>query len=90
MKALVLLLPLWLTACDQKSDDRSVAPPPIPPAAEIAGPAQVSKPPAVVPLPKDQAELDRLILAGYTPHAGHLHPPGVEKCPLAKGAEAVM
>jgi hypothetical protein len=90
MKALMVLLALWLSACDRSGDQRSEAPPLTPPAAEIAGPAQVSKPPAVVPLPKDQAELDRLILAGYTPHAGHLHPPGVEQCPLAKGAEAVM
>jgi hypothetical protein len=42
-------------------------------------------------LPKDQKELDRLILAGYTPHGNHLHPPGVKNCPLAKeGNEAVM
>ena len=53
-----------------------------------AGPK--SKAPLVVPLPKDQAELDRMILAGYTPHGNHLHPPGVKKCPLAKGSEAVM
>jgi hypothetical protein len=42
-------------------------------------------------MPKDQKELDRLILAGYTPHGEHLHPPGVKNCPLAKeGNEAVM
>ena len=42
-------------------------------------------------MPKDQAELDRMILAGYTPHGNHLHPPGVKKCPLAQeGNEAVM
>ena len=46
--------------------------------------------PAVVPLPKDQADLDRMILAGYTPHADHLHSPGVNECPLSKGNDAVM
>ena len=90
MKALMLLMPLSLAACDQKSDERSDAPPTIPPAAEIAGPAQVSKPPELVPLPKEQAQLDRMILAGYTPHADHLHAPGVERCPMATGTEAVM
>ena len=41
-------------------------------------------------MPKDQAQLDRMILAGYTPHMDHLHPPGVNECPLTKGTEAVM
>ena len=31
-----------------------------------------------------------MILAGYTPHADHLHPPGVNECPLTKGSEIVM
>ena len=30
------------------------------------------------------------ILAGYTPHGKHLHPPGVKECPFAQGTEAVM
>lgn len=90
MRLLMVLLPLCIAACDPASDERSDAPPPTAPAAEIAGPAQVSKPPDLVPLPKDQAQLDRMILAGYTPHADHLHAPGVEQCPMAKGTEAVM
>jgi len=56
----------------------------------VDGNAAKSAIPAVVPLPKDQAELDRMILAGYTPHGSHLHPPGVKECPLAQGSEAVM
>jgi hypothetical protein len=49
-----------------------------------------SQPPKIIPMPKDQAELDRMILAGFTPHGDHLHPPGVKECPLAQGSEAVM
>ena len=50
----------------------------------------VSKPAEVIPRPKDEAEVDRMILAGYTPHADHLHAPGVNKCPLTKDTDAVM
>lgn len=51
---------------------------------------RVSRPAQLIPLPKDQAEVDRLILLGYTPHADHLHLPGVESCPMSGGNEAVM
>lgn len=34
-----------------------------------AAQAPVSKPPPLIARPADQAELDRLILAGYNPHA---------------------
>ena len=56
----------------------------------LSGDRSVSKPPAVVPKPDDQAQLDRMIVAGYTPHGDHLHPPGVIECPLAGGREGVM
>jgi hypothetical protein len=56
----------------------------------VDGNAAQSAIPAVVPLPNDQADLDRMILAGYTPHADHLHAPGVNSCPLTKGNDAVM
>lgn len=51
---------------------------------------RVSRPAQLIPLPKDQAEVDRLILLGYTPHTDHLHLPGVESCPMSGGNEAVM
>jgi hypothetical protein len=88
MKRSWLLLGPFVVACGQDSEDRSGAPRPTP--TDLAAPAQVSKPPAVVLPPADQAQLDRMILAGYTPHADHLHAPGVEQCPMAKGTEAVM
>ena len=89
MKLLVPLVVLAASACDGESQDNTVA---RALAAEAVLPAQVpkSQPPKVVPMPKDQLELDRMILAGYTPHGKHLHPPGVKECPLSQGSEAVM
>lgn len=86
MNRLMLLIALAVSGCGTEPDAAA-------PAATEAGlPAETrqSQPPKVVPMPKDQAELDRMILAGYSPHADHLHPPGVKTCPLAQGGEAVM
>ena len=86
MRRYLFVLALGAAACDRQGED---------PAASTAGPeaaqtAPASKPAPVVPKPDDQAQLDRMILAGYTPHADHLHAPGVNECPLTKGSEAVM
>ena len=90
MKRLVWVIPLGLAACDsgQQTNTTSAPTAAIDPVAATQAPT--SKPPSVIPRPKDQAELDRLILAGYTPHSNHLHPPGVKECPLAQGNDAVM
>lgn len=91
----MILLVLALTACGRSPEpaaepaetDRAAAAE----ALNVVGAnAAKSAIPAVVPLPKDQADLDRMILAGYTPHADHLHSPGVNECPLSKGNDAVM
>lgn len=90
MKRLMLLIALAASGCDMEPQDDAAAR--IPAATEAVLPAdsRQSQPPKVVPMPKDQAELDRMILVGYTPHGDHLHPPGVKTCPLAQGGEAVM
>lgn len=91
MRHLLLLVALGAVSCNQAPEKQSSAPAPAAPAEIIATGAPQSKAPLVLPMPKDQKELDRLILAGYTPHGQHLHPPGVKSCPLAKeGNEAVM
>ena len=84
----LLVLVLILAGCSREAEEGAA----VANLAEVPAPAQapVSKPPPLVPRPADQAELDRLILAGYTPHADHLHAPGVDECPLNKGTEAVM
>jgi len=89
MRGLVLIA---LTVCACERQPQQGAQGPAPTAADQLIPTgdQASKPPAIVPMPKDQAQLDRMILAGYTPHGKHLHPPGVKECPLAQGSEAVM
>jgi len=89
MKRLLILIALGASACDRQPQ-QSAAPPRQATTEVLASQGPTSKPPAVVPMPKDQAELDRMILAGYTPHGTHLHPPGVKECPLAQGSEAVM
>ena len=90
MKGLVLLMALGACACDRDPGEGATAPAPAAADASLSTQAPVSKPAAVVPLPEDQAQLDRMILAGYTPHMDHLHSPGVNECPLTTGAETVM
>ena len=90
MKRLMLLIALAASGCDSEPQGDAAARAPAASEAVLPTESRQSQPPKVIPLPKDQAELDRMILAGYTPHADHLHPPGVKTCPLAQGGEAVM
>ena len=90
MKRLVLVLALGLVACGREPSKDAAIPAPAAPEATLPGAASTQKSGGVVPKPKEQAQLDRMILAGYTPHGEHLHPPGVNQCPLTKGTEAVM
>jgi len=91
MKRSILMIVLAAGACERPPQSETAAPTAASVNEALASPAAtISKPPAVVPRPKDQAELDRMILAGFTPHADHLHAPGVKSCPLAQGNEAVM
>ena len=90
MKRLMLLLALGIAACEQQAPESAAVPPPAGPDATLPGQPPARSSAEVLPRPKDQAQLDRMILAGYTPHVDHLHAPGVNKCPLTKGNEAVM
>jgi hypothetical protein len=90
MKRLLLPIVLLASACDREPEASPAASTPAATESMLPEDARKSQPPSVVPKPADQAELDRMILAGYTPHADHLHPPGVKSCPLAQGGEAVM
>ena len=87
---MMLLLALGITACERENKESAAVPAPAAPDAMLPGQAPAQQSASVVPRPKEQAQLDRMILAGYTPHGEHLHPPGVNQCPLSKGSEAVM
>lgn len=90
MRQLAPLIMLAACACDREPQQNAATPAVAIPEKGMAMGERKSEAPLVLPLPKDQTEVDRLILAGYTPHGEHLHPPGVSKCPLADGKEAVM
>ncbi len=90
MKRLMLLFALSVVACDRDHSEKAATPAPVAPDATLPGSATAQKSGGVVPKPNDQAQLDRMILAGYTPHGEHLHSPGVNQCPLSNGSEAVM
>jgi hypothetical protein len=44
----------------------------------------------LIPIPKDKAQLNRLLAMGYTVHKDHMHPPGVKECPLDKNSGGVV
>ena len=90
MQRILILAALTAAACDRQPQKSAATPAPTTANEIVSSQGTTSKPPAVVPMPKDQAELDGLILAGYTPAWDHLHPPGVKECPLAQDSEAVM
>ena len=90
MKQLLLLIMFGAAACGREPEERSAATEPAVQAPALPTQTRASRASAVIPLPKDQAQLDRMILAGYTPHSDHLHPPGVNECPMTKGTDAVM
>ena len=91
MKKILLLALTLVCACNREAQERTAAPAASVPNEIVAMPTAQSSAPLVVTMPKDQAEIDRMILAGYTPHGSHLHPPGMKKCPLEQqGNAAVM
>jgi hypothetical protein len=86
----IVLIALTICACERQSQQVAQGPTSAVSNQLLTTGGKASKPAAVVPMPTDQAQLDRMILAGYTPHGKHLHPPGVNECPLAQGSDAVM
>lgn len=88
MRRLLIAIALTASGCDRQPRSDASAPAAAPAATREARSAPNAQ--AVVPMPADQAEIDRLILAGYTPHGKHLDPPGAKGCPLAQGNKAIM
>ena len=59
-------------------------------AAQSAMPGKTSAAMHFIAVPKDKAQLDRLLAMGYTVHNDHMHPPGVKACPLDNRASSVV
>ena len=87
---LLAFFALAAASCGREAEETPKPDAAAPGPAAVPGQAPVSKLPDLVPRPTDTTELDRLILAGYTPHADHMHAPGAKECPMNKGTEAVM
>jgi hypothetical protein len=90
MKQMVPMVVLAMCACGPNGEENQPAPNSAALNAVLPPSGPASRQEAVVPRPADQSQIDRMILAGYTPHGDHLHPPGVKECPMAQGSNAVM
>lgn len=91
MRAAVwILAAVGVASCGRQGGDTTNRDAAAPRQVTLPGQAPASKLPDLVPRPADKAQLDRLILAGYTPHDDHMHAPGANECPINKGTEAVM
>lgn len=95
MRWFAILLLFGFAACHKQAE-----PAPDPQTARAAQPASLdaaqsmtsSKAAAMhsIPVPKDKAQLDRMLAMGYTVHEDHMHPPGVKECPLDKAGSSVV
>lgn len=73
---------LLLAACSQHRQPQAPQPHHEPVAIAAAMPSSgQSKTPLWIPIPKDKAQLQRLLAMGYKIHEDHLHAPGVTSCP---------
>lgn len=90
IEPLVLVIALVISACGREAEETTAERSAAGPGAVAPVDTRMSKTPPKIPRPKDQAQLDRMILAGYVPHDDHLHAPGSNECPLTKGTDVVM
>lgn len=99
MRRCAIVLALGVSACSEEADrgpERSpaeVAAPsaavPMGPQSTIAGKPAPTKA-ALLEVPEDKQQLDRLLAMGYTVHDEHLHPPGTKECPFDMGGGVVQ
>ena len=95
MKHFVIFALLTLAACGKQSE---LSHPPAakgPSSPPAAAPAQSAMPAKgaemkLIAIPKDKAQLARLVSLGYTIHNDHMHPPGVKSCPFDKKGGSVI
>jgi hypothetical protein len=92
MKCLAIFLLVALAACGRQADPK---PAQAQAAAGMAAaqsmmPGKAGAEMHMIPIPKDKAQLDRLLAMGYTIHQDHMHPPGVKECPFDKNSGSVV
>lgn len=94
MRRFAILLLFGLGACGKDADpsaaqqaDKPRASMPAANSAPGAMPAAMEK---MIPVPKDKAQLDRMLAMGYTVHEDHMHPPGVKECAFDRGGGSVI
>lgn len=90
MKRFAILLIFGLCACGRQADQKTQ-----PPAKPVAVATAVAAQPmttmsAKISIPKDKAQLNRLLAMGYTVHEDHMHPPGVKECAFDKRGGSVI
>ena len=95
MTRVTIVLLLALAACGKHSDRNAAQAPTKPVALPSAAAGQSAMPakPAemkMIPIPKDKAQLARLLTMGYTVHNDHMHPPGVKSCPFDKNGGSIV
>lgn len=90
------MLLIGLVACSKEPQRKpALASPntaelPAAPAMQSRASGKVAAEMKMIPIPKDKAQLARLISIGYTVHENHLHPPGVNSCPFDKNGASVI
>ena len=98
MRGCAVVLAMGLCACSeaerepQRSPAEVAAPSaavPMGPQSKIAGKTAPTKA-ALLEVPDDKQQLDRLLAMGYTVHDEHLHSPGTKECPFDMGGGVVQ
>lgn len=95
MRRLAILLLLGFSACSKPRGDEDQQPVAPAPAATATAQSMVSgnaatAQAAMIPVPADKQQLERMVAMGYTVHDDHLHAPGVKECPFNMGGSVVQ
>jgi hypothetical protein len=96
MRNVTIVLLVGLAACDRQHGGHAARTSTEPvPLARVGAPQSTMPGKAagemkLIPIPKDRAQLARLVALGYTVHQNHLHPPGVKSCPFDKNEGSVI
>ncbi len=93
MRWFAILLLMSVCACDKKADAPARQQTKVAAGNGAATPMVAAQPAAMekmIPVPKDKAQLNRMLAMGYTVHEDHMHPPGVKECAFDKAGGSVI